>query len=127
MRAPTTCTTYQRKILKDTEYYKDMYQERRDPFRKSTNKKAKRTEEIENRRVEEEGRERSLVYKKRSSRALLSFEHDIKSRPGLSYFLTVGLRSHSEIENRSGASGSSTFADIFSILSRYKHLYAYIL
>ena len=100
-----------------------MYQERRDPFRKSTNKKAKRTEEIENRRVEEEGRERSLVYKKGTSRALLSFEHDIKSRPGLSYFLAMGLRSHSEIQNRPGVVSSSTFTDILSILSRYKHLY----
>ena len=41
-----------------------VYQKRRDPFRKSPNKKAKWTEKIENRRVEEEGRERSLVYKK---------------------------------------------------------------
>ena len=39
-------------------------QDRRDPFRNSPNKNAKCTEEIENRRVEEEGRERSLVYKK---------------------------------------------------------------
>ena len=76
MRAPTTCITDQRKILKDTEDHKDMHQESRDPFRKSTYKQSKRTEEIENRRVEEEGRERSLVYKKRSSRALLSFEHE---------------------------------------------------
>ena len=47
--------------------YINTYQERRGPFRKSPNKKAKCTEEIENRIVEEEGRERSLVYKKGTS------------------------------------------------------------
>ena len=47
---------------------RNVYQERRDPFRKSQNKKGKCTEEIENGRFDEDGRERSLVYKKGTSR-----------------------------------------------------------